>query len=127
MHSRDSAAARIQASSPPRAQLTHLPRAEGATFRCEACTTELHDLRSVFLAHRPGAGWRIECAQHDDAERQVSGGTLFGGGLNALEVYAELSEGRGFDPAELFEAFLRLRRQVSGQVPGEHPGRAAKS
>jgi hypothetical protein len=108
--------------------VAYLPRADGVTFRCEACATELHDLRSVFLARRPGAGWRIECAQHDDAERQVNGGTLFGGGLHALEVYAELSEDQGFDPVELFEVFLRLRQQTDKieEVAAEQPGRAAK-
>ncbi len=115
MHSREMAEQRSQPTfGPPERRTTYLPRTDGVTFRCEACAAELHDLRSVFLAHRAGAGWRIECAQHDDAERQVDGGTLFGGGLHALEIYAELGRVRGFDPADLFKAFLRLRAQASG-------------
>ena len=127
MHSRDTAEQRKRITADPvRRRMTYLPRIDGVTFRCEACGADLHDLRSVFLAHRSGAGWRIECAQHEDAERQVDGGTLFGGGLNALEIYAELARTRGFDPADLFRAFLRLRAQASGIfVPPEPPARAA--
>lgn len=115
MPSREMAEQRVQATFGPAERRTiYQPRIDGVTFRCEACAAELNDLRGVFLAHRPGAGWRIECAQHDDAERQVDGGTLFGGGLHALELYAELARVRGFDPADLFKAFLRLRAQACG-------------
>ncbi len=127
MHSRDTAEQRTQATAgPAQRRMTYLPRTDGVTFRCEACEAELHDLRAVFLAHRSGAGWRIECAQHEDAERQVDGGTLFGGGLHALEIYGELARTRGFDAVDLFKAFLRLRAQASGLfVPPEPPARAA--
>lgn len=123
MHSRETVEPRERVGAPAR-RTTYQPRAEGVTFQCEACGAELFDLRGVFLAHRTGGGWRVECAQHDDAERQIDGGTLFGGGLHALEVYAELARTRGFDPADLFKAFLRLRAQASGlYVPPEPPAR----
>jgi hypothetical protein len=126
MHSRETAEQRTgtAAGALPR-RMAYLPRIDGVTFRCEACGADLHDLRGVFLAHR-SAGWRIECAQHEDAERQVDGGTLFGGGLHALEIYAELARTKGFDPADLFKAFLRLRAQASGLfVPPEPATRPA--
>ena len=82
-------------------------------FRCEACTAELHDLRRVFLVHRDG-GWRIECSRHGDAEYEVDGGVLFGGGLHAVDVLAELGRARWFDAGDLFKAIRRLRAQESG-------------
>lgn len=92
-----------------------LRRSDGAiVFRCERCGREVLDLRSVFLAHRAGIGWRIECAQHDEADWQVDGGRIFGGGLHALDAFADLARSRWFEPAELFRAFLRLRAQASG-------------
>jgi hypothetical protein len=126
MHSGDTAEQRARiAVEPAQRRTTYLPRSDGVTFRCEACGVHLHDLRGVFLTHRSAAGWRIECAQHDDAERQVDGGTLFGGGLHALEIYGELARTRGFDPADLFRAVLRLRAQACGLfVPPEPPARA---
>jgi len=127
MHSHDTAEQRTQITAGRvQRRTTYLPQVDGVTFRCEGCGADLHDLRGVYLAHRSGAGWRIECAQHEDAERQVDGGTIFGGGLHALEIYAELARTRGFDPADLFKAFLRLRAQASGLfVPPEPPARAA--
>jgi hypothetical protein len=125
MHSREAAEQQTGTTAGTLARrIAYLPRIDGVTFRCEACGAEQHDLRGVFLAQRSG-GWRIECAQHEDAERQVDGGTLFGGGLHALEIYAELARTRGFDPGDLFKAFLRLRAQVSGLfVSPEPPTRA---
>lgn len=127
MHSHDLAGQRTLApTSEGQRRTAYLPKIDGVTFRCEGCGVDLHDLRGVFLAHRSGAGWRIECAQHDDAERHVDGGTLFGGGLHALEIYAELARTRGFDPADLFKAILRLRAQASGLfMPPEPPARTA--
>ena len=93
---------------------TFVPRDGGAAvFRCEDCGKHIYDLRGVFLAHRAG-GWAIECSGHDGAEFEVDGGSVFGGGLHALEVFAALHAARWFDPADLFKAFLRLRAQASG-------------
>jgi hypothetical protein len=88
---------------------------EGAVvFRCEACGHEIRDLRSVFLAHRPGAGWTVECSGHPDAELAMDAGHLFGGGLRSVELFADLARARWFDPADLFEALTRLRAQARG-------------
>ncbi len=51
------------------------PREGAVVFRCEACDQEIRDLRSVFLAHRAGAGWRIEGpAAADGRIRMATGG-----------------------------------------------------
>ncbi len=90
------------------------PREGAVVFRCEACEHEIRDLRSVFLAHRPGAGWSIECSAHPDAERAMDAGHLFGGGLRSVELFADLARARWFDPADLFDALTRLRAQARG-------------
>lgn len=102
--------------TPPRptARLECTTREDDAViFLCETCGTEMRDLRGVFLAHRAG-GWRIECASHEDADYQMDGGRMFGGGLHALELFADLARARWFEPAPLFEAFLRLKAQTRG-------------
>ena len=90
------------------------PREGAVVFRCEACDREIRDLRAVFLAHRPVTGWRIECARHPDAEYAVDGGHLFGGGLHAVDLLADLARARWFVAAELFNAVTRLRAQSRG-------------
>jgi hypothetical protein len=94
--------------------ISYAPRdPPAAVFKCEACGHEVRDLRAVYLSHRRG-GWRIECSRHDDADYVVDAGRVFGGGLNALEFFAELAAARWFEPADLFKTFLRLRAQASG-------------
>lgn len=103
------------------AMRTYVPRdGTPVTFRCESCGHEVHDLRSIFLSHRAGA-WRIECSEHPEAEYEVDGGRVFGGGLHALDVFADLAGARWFDAADLFRTFLRLRAQASGLYVAPRP------
>jgi hypothetical protein len=90
------------------------PGEDAVTFQCEACGRRILDLRAVYLAHRPEAGWRIECSGHADAEHVMDAGHLFGGGLLALELFADLARARWFDAGELFELLTRLRAQARG-------------
>ncbi len=101
-----------EATGRPRS-LEQAARDGGVSFQCEVCRREIHDLRAVFLAHRLGIGWRIECSGHGDAEHAMDAGHLFGGGLRALELFADLARERWFEPAGLFQAFQRLRAQAA--------------
>ncbi len=91
-----------------------VPREGAVVFRCEICRSEMRDLRGVFLAHRDGAGWTIECSGHGGAEHVMDGGHLFGGGLRALELFGDLAQARWFDAGDLFRTLLRLRAQAAG-------------
>jgi hypothetical protein len=95
------------------AKIRYTPRERRAIFRCEACGREIFDLRAVFLCHRGGA-WRIECSTHDDGDYAVDAGRVFGGGLNALDFFAEVAGARWFNAGDLLRTFLRLRAQASG-------------
>lgn len=98
-----------------------VPREDAVVFRCDVCREDIHDLRGVFLAHRAGAGWSIECSRHGDAEHVMDGGHLFGGGLRSLELLGDLARAPWFDAADLFSTLLRLRAQVVGlyRSPGD--------
>ncbi len=97
-----------------RRRIEYSPCEDTVVFRCEACDHEIHDLRSVYLAHRAGSGWRIECSGHADADHAMDAGHLFGGGLRALDLFADLARARWFNPHELFDALTRLRAQARG-------------
>jgi hypothetical protein len=89
-------------------------REDAVVFRCEACSQRILDLRAVYLAHRANSGWRIECSGHGEAEHVMDAGHLFGGGLRALDLFADLARARWFDAGELFEVLTRLRAQARG-------------
>jgi hypothetical protein len=95
------------------ASVGHTMRERRVVFRCEACGREIFDLRAVYLCHRAGV-WRIECSAHDDGDYAVDAGRVFGGGLNALDFFADVAGARWFKPGDLLRTFLRLRAQASG-------------
>lgn len=97
-----------------RHHIEYAPPENAVVFRCETCSHEIRDLRAVYLAHRTGIGWRIECSGHGDAEHAMDAGHLFGGGLRALDLFADLARARWFNASELFEALTRLRAQARG-------------